>query len=402
MAEAKSQNVKKQALKKGVGGRISSKGSFNIGDLKGEMYGGAENTRTADKELEWILMPKAYQDAINLPGIPMGRGLCFIRGWSDTGKSTLKNLAIAGAMRQGILPVIFETEGNFDFQYAKDCGMEITPVYDDVEVYNEETGEVTTKKEIVDWEGDYLLFTTSKMCEFCGDMDYSSGTKKSKKRKVAVIEDIAFIMNTLLDKQDNGELPMPLLFVWDSVGSIQSYKSYASKTGNNQFDAGAISVAFKPIFSRISASKEIGSEYTNTFIVINKIWQDVMNSMGGAVSVENSGGKTVFYNARLGLHCGGTAKAGTKKLKAVLKGQEYQYGTLTKLSVCKNQLPTPFNISYSGTMCCVHNGIISEDELENYKKTEIPRIFEKMKDVFGGEKFEGAKAEDIQFVEEDE
>ena len=384
----------KQAVKKGAGIK-----KFSVQNFKNELLGEV-SSKTADKELEWIMMPKAYQEAINLPGIPMGRGVTFIRGWSDTGKSTLKNLAIANAMKQGILPVIFETEGNFDFQYAKDCGMAIEPVYDDVEYTDEETGEITVKREIVDWEGDYFLFTNTKMCEFCGDMDYSTSTKKSKKRKVAVIEDIAYIINTFLDKQDNGEIPMPLLFIWDSVGSIQSYKSYMSKSGNNQFDAGSISTAFKPIFGRISASKEIGSPYTNTFIVINKIWQDVMNSMGGAVSVENSGGKAMFYAARLGLHCGGVSKAATKKLKAVLKGQEYQYGTLTKLSVVKNQLPTPFNIVYSGTMCCVHNGIIAEEDLDKYKKEEVPRIFEKMKEIFGSDKFEGAKAEDIQFVEE--
>ena len=323
----------KQAVKKGAGIK-----KFSVQNFKNELLGEV-SSKTADKELEWIMMPKAYQEAINLPGIPMGRGVTFIRGWSDTGKSTLKNLAIANAMKQGILPVIFETEGNFDFQYAKDCGMAIEPVYDDVKYTDEETGGITVRREIVDWEGDYFLFTNTKMCEFCGDMDYSTSTRKSKKRKVAVIEDIAYIINTFLDKQDNGEIPMPLLFIWDSVGSIQSYKSYMSKSGNNQFDAGSISTAFKPIFGRISASKEIGSPYTNTFIVINKIWQDVMNSMGGAVSVENSGGKAMFYAARLGLHCGGVSKAATKKLKAVLKGQEYQYGTLTTLSVVKNQLP---------------------------------------------------------------
>lgn len=387
----------KQAIKKGAGIKSAA---FNVKDFKKNLLG-AEQSKTADKELEWILLPEAYQKAVNLPGIPMGRGLTFIRGWSDTGKSTLKNLTIAGAMKQGILPIIFETEGNFDFNYAKDCGMDIEPVYEDVEVVDEETGETTVKREIVDWEGNYILFTPSKMCEFCGDMDYATGTKKSKKRNVAVIEDIAYIMSTFLDKQDDGEIPMPLLFIWDSVGSIQSFKSYSSKVGNNQFDAGAISNAFKPIFSRISASKELGAPYTNTFVVINKIWQDNQNSMGGAVSVENSGGKTIFFNGRLGLHCGGTAKAATKKLKAVLKGQEYQYGTLTKLSVVKNQLPTPFNIVYSGTMCCVHNGIVSEDQLDEYKKKEIPHIFEKMKETLGADKFAGAKAEDIQFVEED-
>ena len=256
--------------------------NFNVKDFK-KSFLGEKTSKAADKEMEWIIMPSAYQDAVKLPGIPLGR-TTMIRGWSNTGKSTLKNLAIAGAMRQGILPVIFETEGNFDFQYARDCGMDITPVYG--EVVDEETGEV--KEGIVDWEGNYLLFTPTKICEFCGKMDYTQGKEVSKERKVAVIEDIGYIINTLLDQQDDGELPMPLLFIWDSVGSIISWKSYQSKVGNNMFDANAINNVFKPIFPRISASKEVGSPYTNSMIVINKIWKDTANSVGGAVAIANS------------------------------------------------------------------------------------------------------------------
>jgi RecA/RadA recombinase len=112
--------------------------SFNVKDFKKDFLG-EKVSKTADKELEWLIMPSAFQEAVKLPGIPMGR-TTMVRGWSDTGKSTLKNLAIAAAMRQGVLPVIFETEGNFDFQYAKDCGMDIEPIYGEIE--DEETGEV--------------------------------------------------------------------------------------------------------------------------------------------------------------------------------------------------------------------------------------------------------------------
>lgn len=365
--------------------------SFSVKNFKNGFLG--ESSKTADKEMEWIVMPKAFQDALKIPGFPMGR-TSMIRGRSDTGKSTLKNCAIAAAMRQGILPIIFETEGNFDFQYAKDCGMDITPVYG--EVTDELTGDV--KEGIVDWEGDYILFTNKKICDFCGDMDYSDGKRKSKKRLVPVIEDIGFIINTFLEQQESGELPMPLLFVWDSVGSIQSWKSYTSKVGNNMFDAGAISTVFKPIFPRISTSKEVGMPYTNTFIVVNKIWTDNANSTGGAVAIANTGGDTFQYGIRLGIHVGGVARAGTKKLKATLKGDEYQYGNITKISVFKNQLPTPYNVTYSGTMCCVHNGIISEDNIDKYKKEHLPFILERIrqtanKDIDGDVK-------DIVFSEE--
>ena len=369
--------------------------SFNIKDFKRDFLG-EKVSKTADKELEWLIMPSAFQEAVKLPGIPMGR-TTMVRGWSDTGKSTLKNLAIAAAMRQGVLPVIFETEGNFDFQYAKDCGMDIEPIYGEIE--DEETGEV--RDGIVDWEGNYVLFTPTKMCDFCGKMDYSTGKEVSKQRRVAVIEDIGYIINTFLDKQDNGELPMPLLFIWDSVGSIQSWKSYTSKVGNNMFDAGAINTVFKPIFARISTSKEVGSPYTNTMFVVNKIWQDNANSVGGAVAIKNSGGEAFQYGVRLQIHVGGVAKAGTKKLKATLKGEEYQYGTVTKISVYKNQLPTPYNITYSGTMCCVHNGIVSEDELNDYKKTQIPVIIERMTALLG-EDGGNVSASDVTFKEEGE
>ena len=358
--------------------------SFNVKDFK-KNFLGEKVGKVADKELEWIIMPKAFQEATKLPGFPMGR-TSVIRGWTNTGKSTLKNLAIAAAMKQGILPVIFETEGNFDFQYAKDCGMDITPVYGT----DPETGEEC----IVDWEGDYVLFTTTKMCEFCGDMDYSKGEKVKTKRDVAVIEDIGYIINTFLDEQHNGNIPMPILFVWDSIGSIQSWKSYTSKTGNNQFDAGAINVTFKPIFARIAASKEVGAPYTNGMIAVNKIWKDNQNSMGGATAIANSGGESFKYGARIGIHVGGVATAGTKKLKATVKGTEVEYGTLTKISVYKNQLPTPYNITYNGTMCCVHNGIISENDINDYKKNELPKILAKL-NVTEGE----VDLKDITFTE---
>lgn len=367
--------------------------SFNVKDFKSSFLG-EKGSKSADKELEWIIMPEAFQEAVKLPGIPMGR-TTMVRGWSDTGKSTLKNLAIAGAMKQGILPVIFETEGNFDFQYAKDCGMEIEPIYGTI--IDEETGE--EKEGIVDWEGNYMLFTIQKMCEFCGDMDYAEGKKKSTKRKVAVIEDIGYIINTLLEEQDNGNLPMPLLFVWDSVGSIQSWRSYTSKCGNNMFDAGAINTVFKPIFARIASSKEIGMPYTNSMFVVNKIWKDNANSTGGATAIANSGGEAFQYGVRLGIHVGGVARAGTKKLKATLKGDEYQYGNVTKITVFKNQLPTPYNVTYSGTMCCVHNGIVSEEKLDEYKKTQIPEIMKKLQEIVNkdGEEYD---VNDVKFVEE--
>ena len=377
----------------------------SISELKAKMELSMKNSTdyvnsVADKPMAFIPLPDAFSDAIKLPGIPMGY-LSIVTGWSNTGKSTIKNCLIASCINNGILPIIYETENNFDFQYAIDCGMKATPVYGDVEVehINYETGEVTytTENQIIDYTGDFFYFNSAKLANAYGDNDYSTGKKLKVKRKQAVLEDIAYSINDFLDKQDSGEIPYPMCFIWDSIGSIQSFKSLESKSTNNMFDAGAISQAFNNIINnRIPSSKSMGSEYTNTFFCVNKIWNDSMNSMGGVPSIELKGGKTFFYGARLIMHLGGIGKAATKKLTATAKGETYNYGITTKIRTTKNQLPTPWNVTYEGEMSCVHNGLVSPNKLEEYKKTYMKDILGKL-EANGGK---GVTEADIQFAEE--
>ena len=357
---------------------------------------------SADKPTDFIPLPQAFGDAVKLPGIPKGY-LTIVTGWSNTGKSTIKNCLIASCINNGILPVIYETENNFDFKYAIDCGMKATPVYGDVEVehVDEETGEVTytTENRIVNYDGDFIYFDNKILAEQYGNRDYSTGKEVKTKRKVAVLEDIAYSINEILDMQDNGDIQQPICFIWDSIGSIGSFKSYASKSGNNMFDAGAIAQAFNSIINdRIPSSKKISEPYTNTFFCVNKIWNDSMNSMGGVPSIELKGGKTMFYGARLIIHLGGIGKAATKKLDATAKGQKYQYGITTKIRVTKNQLRTPYNVTYEGEMSCVHNGLCSPNALEEYKKTYMKEILDKLSELDGG----GVISEkDVTFAEEE-
>jgi hypothetical protein len=369
----------KQAIKK----KTFSKPS--IKDLKASMGFGPKVQKepvkmselkmsSAEKETEFIVLPKAFEDALKLPGIPKGY-LTIATGWSNTGKSTIKNCLIAACQREGIVPVVFETEGNFDWKYAIDCGVQATPIYG--EIVDDETGEVT--EGIIDYEGDFYYLDGKTLAEKYGKRDYQTGKETTKQRSEAVLEDIAYCINEFLDMQADGEFPYPLCFIWDSIGSIQSYKSYTSKSGNNMFDAGAISQAFNNIINnRIPSSRKVSEPYTNTFFCVNKIWNDSMNSMGGVPSIELKGGKTMYYGARLIIHLGGVAKAATKVLKATAKGENFNYGIVTKVKVTKNQLPTPYNVTYEGTMCCVHNGIISESEIDAYKKENIKHILENL------------------------
>lgn len=389
----------KQAIKKGS---VIKKNTFSVKDFKSNNL---KITPVAEKPMEWFIMPKGFQDALGLPGIPKGWfSGCY--GWNSTGKSTIKNCLIASAQRQGVLPVIFETESNFDFQYAIGCGMQATPVYGEVEVedVNEETGEITIKKEeqIVDYEGDFILFTNEAMCEYCGDMDYSTMTRKSTKRSVALIEDIAYIINDLLDKQERGELPMELLFVWDSVGSISSWKSYCSKVGNNMFDANSISTAFNTIVNtRIPSSRSQKSPYTNSFFIVNKIWDSSMATMGKP-SVKLKGGVSFEYALRLLIACGKIVTSGVKRLEATVKGEKYEYGTVAPIGIKKNHLPSPFNISREGLLYCTANGIIAESEIDSYKKKMLPSIIKRLKENDSSGKLGNITESDIEFTESEE
>ena len=386
----------KQAVKKK---EIIKKPS--IADIKAKMGLKVDvnnlETSSADKPMDFIPLPYAFENAVKLPGIPQGY-TTIITGWSNTGKSTMKNCIIASCINNGILPVIFETEGNFDFTYAIDCGMKATPIYGevDVEQVDEETGEIFLVKEqrIIDYVGDFIYFDTKTLCAQYGDNDYSSGKKTKNKRKEAVLEDIAYAINDLLDMQANGDIQQPICFIWDSIGSIGSYKSLASKVGNNMFDAGAISAAFNNILnSRIPMSRKVSEPYFNTFVCVNKIWNDSMNSAMGLPSIELKGGKTFFYGARLIMHLGGVSKAATKKLSATAKGQTYNYGIISKIKVTKNQLPTPFNITYEGEIACVHNGLCCPEDIDAYKKEHMKDLIERIVSL--------SKEKEIQIVDND-
>ena len=386
----------KQAVKKK---EIIKKPS--IADIKAKMGLKVDvnnlETSSADKPMDFIPLPYAFENAVKLPGIPQGY-TTIITGWSNTGKSTMKNCIIASCINNGILPVIFETEGNFDFTYAIDCGMKATPIYGevDVEQIDEETGEIFLVKEqrIIDYVGDFIYFDTKTLCAQYGDNDYSSGKKTKNKRKEAVLEDIAYAINDLLDMQANGDIQQPICFIWDSIGSIGSYKSLASKVGNNMFDAGAISAAFNNILnSRIPMSRKVSEPYFNTFVCVNKIWNDSMNSAMGLPSIELKGGKTFFYGARLIMHLGGVSKAATKKLSATAKGQTYNYGIISKIKVTKNQLPTPFNITYEGEIACVHNGLCCPEDIDAYKKEHMKDLIERISSL--------SKEKEIQIVDND-
>lgn len=395
----------KQAIKKGAG--IKKKG-ISAWKEKVGLNATAANlaVSNADKPMDWLVMPKAFQEATRLTGFPIGY-VSMIGGFSDTGKTTILNHVLVSAQRQGFIPVIYDTENNMDWKYLTDMGFEATPVYGeiDVEHVDPETGEVTYTKEnrIITYDGDFIYFNNNILAAKYGQYDYSTGKETKNKRKEAVIEDIAASMKELLDAQDNGEIDQGFVFVWDSIGSINSYKSYKSVTNNNMFDAGSVSVAFSNILNnRIPSSRKMSSPYTNTMIAISKIWLDSMTAPMAAPTVKYKNGNTFFYACHgLIVHVGGALTSGTKKLKAVSKGATYRYGLETKIKVVKNHLPSPYNVTYEGNMICTAHGLIGKEELPQYQKEHISDMLAQLNEQLSKSN-KTADIEDVVFTDEEE
>lgn len=312
----------------------------------------------SDKELSWIPLSKAWHDALKLPGFPRGY-VSSVRGYTNTGKSTAFYEAIAGAQRIGDLPVIYETEGNFNWEHAKTCGVQFE------EVVDESTGEIKNV-------GRFILMTNEDLLKAYENYDHQhSKSGKKPLRYEPVIEDIALHMTELLNAQAEGLLQENLCFLWDSIGTLNGFKSAISSTTNNMWNAGSMK-CFQPIVNfRIPSSRRGDKPFTNTFICVQKIWYDSMN-----MKIKHSCGEFMFYNSRLIVHLGGIVSHGTAKLKATSLGNDFQYGIETKISCEKNHIN---GLEKKGKIASTPHGYWNPNELDEYKKEHREFIHEKLK-----------------------
>ena len=336
------------------------KQNFNLNDFK---KNNNMDTTVKMKELTWIPLSESFFEALKIPGIPRGYFTSF-RGFSNTGKSTAMYEAVSGAQKIGDLPVIIDTETNWNWEHAKNIGVQFE------EVYDEETGE------IINYVGDFLFFQSDDLVERYSCLDYSNGKMGTKAlRDEPVIEDVARLITDLLDAQQDGQLPRNLLFLWDSVGSINGFKSATSKSSNNQWNAGSMESAFKSLVNhKIPASQREGKKYTNTFAVVQKIWLDNENKV-----IKHKGGEAFYYSPRLIIHYGGILSHSTVKLKATAGGETYQFGIETKVRCEKNQVN---GIEEHGVLASTAHGYWNPSKIEEYKKKYKDYILGKLNTPF--------------------
>ena len=284
----------KKSLSEAVSKEIKSK--FDLSSFK-EKKGLKQNVKFKDQE--WIPLSSAFQDVTSIPGIPTGH-IVLLRGHSDTGKTTALLEAAVSAQRRSILPVFIITEMKWNWEHAKQMGLQVD------EVVDKETGE------IVNYEGEFIY---------------------ADRETIHSIEDVAKFILDLMDEQKRGNLPYDLLFLWDSIGSVPCEMSIKSNKNNNEWNAGAMSTQFgNNVNQRIVMSRKESSPYTNTLVCINKVWTLKAESPMGQPKLMNKGGYAMWFDSTFVVTFGNVMSAGTSKIKAIKDGKQVEFAKRVNLS----------------------------------------------------------------------
>lgn len=350
-------------LNAAVSTAIKGYGSFDVEKFKEAKN---LNKNAKFKEQEWLPLSEAFNDAITLPGLALGH-INIIRGHSDTGKSTALMEAAIAVQKSGTkLPVFIITEMKFSMDRAIEMGFEAEKITDD------ETGDVSYK-------GNFIYVD---------------------KDQLTTIEDIAAFVSDILNEQKKGNIPMDIVFLVDSFGSVPCQQSFDSGKNNNMWNASAMATQFGNFINqRIMMSRKASSVYTNTMIAVNKIRVEV--PMGGNIyekpKMKNKAGDALYWDASLVITFGNITNSGTAKIKATKNKKEVEFARRVKISVDKNHIT---HLTTTSKIIMTPYGFIDDkpSTLNNYKKEHS----QEWVSILGGADFdvieEEMKDEDIRDV----
>jgi hypothetical protein len=334
----------KKSLSEAVSKEIRSK--FDLSSFK-EKKGLKQNVKF--KEQTWIPLSQAFQDVTSIPGIPQGH-IVLLRGHSDTGKTTALLETAVSAQKRGILPVFIITEMKWNWEHAKQMGLQVD------EVVDKDTGEITN------YEGEFIY---------------------ADRETIHSIEDVAKFILDLIDEQKRGNLPYDLVFLWDSIGSVPCEMSVKSNKNNNEWNAGAMSTQFgNSVNQRITLSRKESSEFTNTLVCINKVWTAKAESPMGKPKLMNKGGFAMWFDSTFVVTFGNISNAGTSKIKAIKDGKQVEFAKRVNLQIDKNHIN---GVTTRGKIVMTPHGFINDDdkELKAYKNENAKA----WQDILGGTDF---------------
>ena len=338
-----------------LGGDISKsvKGTFSLDKFKAAKGLGSSNNTFKDQE--WIPLSPAWQEMVSLPGVPAGH-ITLLRGHSDTGKTTALLEVAVNAQKMGILPVFIITEMKWSWEHAIMMGLEVDLEKDD-------------EGNTIGVDGNFIF---------------------ADRGQLPTVEAVASFMADLMNEQKKGNLPMDMVFLWDSIGSVPCQMSVEKAKNNNEWNAGAMSTQFgNSVNQRITLSRKESSAYTNTLVCINKVWTAKAESPMGKPKLMNKGGFAMWFDSTFVVTFGNISNAGTSKIKAIKDGKQVEFAKRVNLQIDKNHIN---GVTTRGRIVMTPHGFINDNDKEH--KAYKEQNSKAWKDILGGT--------DFQIVEEEQ
>ena len=120
------------------------------------------------------------------------------------------------------------------------------------------------------------------------------------------------------------------------------------------------------INQRIILSRKLSQPYTNSLVIVNKVWVAKPDFPMGQPTLNNKGGNTMYFDSSLVITFGNVARAGTNKIKATKNGKEIEFAKRTRISCDKNHVT---GITAVNKVIMTVHGFIKDEkgDLEKYK-----------------------------------
>ena len=282
-----------------------------------------ELNETVYKPLQYVVMPEVFQNAIGLPGIPLGYS-SQIYGLSDSGKTEILLKVAKEAVAQDIKPYLIITENKMDKDRLKDFGL-----------VNGEN--CVIEEQIKTLEGVYNYISMR-------------------------VQDII-----------KGRIKQNCILLWDSWAGTYAEGSFKidEDTGEiiQKFSVmknAQVGGLYNPIvMERISKTREMNCDYSLGLLTLNQAYTSPAIPPATIPSIVPNGGNKIWFPLGLSVRI----KEG-QRYELTKDKKKYRIGLVAKLEVQKNHI----------------NGIYCEGEIllagnEMYENTEknVKEIKERFK-----------------------
>ena len=251
----------------------------------------------------WIDMPAEFKKATGGSGIPCGH-ISQIVGESDTGKTTIVIEAMKGVEKAGGFTIFLDAEHKFDLERYRKCG-----------------GNPSSVKFI---DAEYLETGWNVLRE--------------------TVEQLSALKAEAPDT--------PFLVVWDSLPF-----SVPEKISNSEAENAHVAVEAKINNKEV---RKVRSKLKNSnvaFLIVNHSYEE----QGGMSFVKKEivkGGKELYFGSLLVVK---TQKR--KTLKRAFKGDDNEYGMITKIKTLKSHAGSKSVVELAIT----NHGYLTPEELEQYQ-----------------------------------